>query len=38
VTSALSDLARRGLVRFTDEGWLLLGNPPRETSGAAIFA
>ena len=30
VTSALSDLSRRGLVRATDEGWLLLGQPPME--------
>jgi CRP/FNR family transcriptional regulator, cyclic AMP receptor protein len=30
VTSALSDLNRRGLVRAIDEGWLLLGDPPGE--------
>lgn len=30
VTSALSDLSRRGLVRFLDEGWLLMGEPPGE--------
>ncbi len=30
VTSALSDLSRRGLVRAMDEGWLLLGQPPAE--------
>ena len=28
VTSALSDLARRGLVRSVDDGWLLLGDAP----------
>jgi CRP/FNR family cyclic AMP-dependent transcriptional regulator len=28
VTSALSDLSRRGLVRGVDEGWLLIGDPP----------
>ena len=30
VTSALSDLSRRGLVTFVDEGWLLAGEPPGE--------
>ena len=30
VTSALSDLARRGLVRFAGDGWLLSGDPPGE--------
>jgi CRP/FNR family cyclic AMP-dependent transcriptional regulator len=30
VTSALSDLSRRGVVRVIDEGWLLLGDPPGE--------
>jgi CRP/FNR family transcriptional regulator, cyclic AMP receptor protein len=30
VTSALSELARRGLVRFVDDVWLLGGDPPRE--------
>jgi CRP/FNR family cyclic AMP-dependent transcriptional regulator len=30
VTSALSDLSRRGLVRFVDDGWLLGGEPPGE--------
>ena len=30
VTSALSDLARRGQVQAVDEGWLLAGKPPRE--------
>lgn len=29
VTSALSDLSRRGLVRAIGEGWLLTGSPPR---------
>jgi len=28
VTSALSDLARRGLIRPVEEGWLLPGEPP----------
>jgi CRP/FNR family transcriptional regulator, cyclic AMP receptor protein len=30
VTSALSDLTRRGLVRLVDDGWLLSGEPPGE--------
>jgi CRP/FNR family transcriptional regulator, cyclic AMP receptor protein len=30
VTSALSDLARRGVVRFVDDVWLLAGEPPGE--------
>jgi CRP/FNR family cyclic AMP-dependent transcriptional regulator len=30
VTSALSDLARRGLVRYGDDTWLLSGDPPGE--------
>jgi CRP-like cAMP-binding protein len=30
VTSALSDLTRRGLVRSTGEEWILFGEPPRE--------
>jgi hypothetical protein len=30
VTSALSDLARRGLVRTVDKGWTLTGDPPGE--------
>jgi CRP/FNR family transcriptional regulator, cyclic AMP receptor protein len=30
VTSALSDLGRRGLVRLVDDGWLLVGEPPGE--------
>ena len=30
VTSALSELARGGLVRSVDEGWLLSGQPPGE--------
>src|SRR5436190_4167992 len=29
VTSALSSLARNGQVRALDEGWLLVGDPPR---------
>jgi len=28
VTSALSDLTRRGILRQADDGWLLLGDPP----------
>jgi hypothetical protein len=28
VTSALSDLARRGILRQVEDGWLLLGDPP----------
>jgi hypothetical protein len=36
VTSALSDLGRRGIVRAVDEGFLLAGEPPGEieASGA----
>lgn len=30
VTSALSDLAKRGLVRYVDDAWLLSGHPPAE--------
>jgi hypothetical protein len=30
VTSALSDLTRRDLVRLVDEGWLLSGEAPGE--------
>jgi CRP/FNR family cyclic AMP-dependent transcriptional regulator len=30
VTSALSDLARRGLVRFSQDVWILSGGPPIE--------
>ncbi|MBV9197976.1 MAG: Crp/Fnr family transcriptional regulator [Solirubrobacterales bacterium] len=30
VTSALSDLSRRGLVRLVDDTWLLVGDPPWE--------
>lgn len=30
VTSALSDLGRRGLVRFTADSWVLSGGPPGE--------
>jgi CRP/FNR family cyclic AMP-dependent transcriptional regulator len=36
VTSALSDLSRRGLVRLTDDTWLLSGDPPGELLGAAV--
>jgi CRP/FNR family transcriptional regulator, cyclic AMP receptor protein len=28
VTTALSDLSKRGLIRPMDDGWLLLGDPP----------
>jgi CRP/FNR family transcriptional regulator, cyclic AMP receptor protein len=30
VTSALSDLSRRGVVSYVDDGWLLIGEPPGE--------
>jgi CRP/FNR family transcriptional regulator, cyclic AMP receptor protein len=30
VTSALSELTRRGVLRSVDEGWLLLGDPPAQ--------
>jgi CRP/FNR family cyclic AMP-dependent transcriptional regulator len=30
VTSAMSELSRRGLIRGVDEGWLLPGEPPGE--------
>jgi hypothetical protein len=30
VTSALSELTRLGVVRFTDDGWVLAGEPPGE--------
>jgi CRP/FNR family cyclic AMP-dependent transcriptional regulator len=33
VTSALSELARQGVVRAIREGWLLSGNPPGEEPG-----
>ncbi|MDQ6835938.1 MAG: Crp/Fnr family transcriptional regulator [Actinomycetota bacterium] len=32
VTSALSDLARRGIVRAVSDGWLLSGDPPGPSS------
>jgi CRP/FNR family transcriptional regulator, cyclic AMP receptor protein len=35
VTSALSDLARRGLVRGVDDGWLLSGEPPGQIGSLA---
>ncbi len=38
VTSALSDLARRGLVRCTDDGWLLLGDPPVQARREDVVA
>lgn len=37
VTSALSELSRRGLVRALDEGWLLSGDPPREPQSLAAL-
>jgi CRP-like cAMP-binding protein len=30
VTTALSDLSKRGLIRAVDDGWLLLGEAPTE--------
>jgi CRP/FNR family transcriptional regulator, cyclic AMP receptor protein len=38
VTSALSDLSRRGLVRSVEEGWLLLGDAPGETAVLSAIA
>jgi CRP/FNR family cyclic AMP-dependent transcriptional regulator len=38
VTSALSELARRGVVRHIDEGWLLLGSPPAVGGGESAPA
>ncbi|HEY7836315.1 MAG TPA: Crp/Fnr family transcriptional regulator [Solirubrobacteraceae bacterium] len=35
VTSALTGLSRRGLVRSTDSGWVLSGEPPGELSDVA---
>ena len=35
VTSALSELSRRGLVHSVTEGWLLRGDPPGEIDGPA---
>ena len=37
VTSALSELGKRGLLRPVDEGWLLSGDPPApvDADGAA---
>lgn len=35
VTSALTELAREGLIRQTNDGWLLLGQPPGELPDAA---
>jgi hypothetical protein len=35
VTSALSELSKRGLVRAIDDGWLLSGDPPGELQSAA---
>jgi CRP-like cAMP-binding protein len=34
VTSALSELSARGLVRASDDGWLLIGEPPRSVTDA----
>jgi CRP-like cAMP-binding protein len=41
VTSAITELSRRGILRQIDEGWLLSGDPPGELppvgpSGAAL--
>jgi CRP-like cAMP-binding protein len=38
VTSALTELARRGVIRAVDNGWLLSGDPPGELveAGAAV--
>lgn len=38
VTSALTGLARRGLVRSTDAGWVLSGEPPGELGDIARLA
>jgi CRP/FNR family transcriptional regulator, cyclic AMP receptor protein len=38
VTSALSELARHGLVRAVDGGWLLSGDPPGELLELAAVA
>ena len=38
VTSALTGLARRGLVRSTDAGWVLSGEPPGELGDVARLA
>jgi CRP/FNR family transcriptional regulator, cyclic AMP receptor protein len=35
VTSALSDLSRRGVIRGMDDGWLLTGEPPSEIQDLA---
>jgi hypothetical protein len=37
VTSALSELARRDLVRAVDDGWLLSGDPPRGPQSVAAL-
>jgi CRP/FNR family cyclic AMP-dependent transcriptional regulator len=36
VTSALSDLARRGMVRQTEEGWMLFGQSPATEAAAVV--
>jgi CRP/FNR family cyclic AMP-dependent transcriptional regulator len=38
VTSALSDLTRRGLLRQTDDGWMLFGQSPAVEHGEAAEA
>ncbi len=38
VTSALSDLGRRGVLRLLDDGWLLVGDPPGELLDVASMA
>jgi hypothetical protein len=35
VTTALSDLSKRGLIRAVDDGWLLLGQAPTEVPALA---
>jgi hypothetical protein len=34
VTSALAELGRQGHIRWLDEGWLLIGNPPTGVPGS----
>jgi CRP-like cAMP-binding protein len=38
VTSALTDLTRRGVVRPVNAGWLLCGDPPKEITHADVTA
>ncbi len=37
VTTALSDLTRREVVRFVDDGWLLVGEPPGELLDVSLI-